>query len=573
MINKENKSKYWLRKWQTQRWEDFETLEIGSIFDTSVANHVQMADSIGDRILWYRSDKDKGIYFATEVVAEPKQDDAYQNAWSMSLRVVKALISNPVKLEKSDFNNLMRDIDAKGQGGGTSNILKKYEPEKLWELVLGNEKAIWKEQGNVAINEKDLFEIKNIKDKNINDGKMFNPFLDMNLVRNEVRHLNFLTNLLNPHGSHHQGDSFLKIFIDEILAYENQAKNQQLINFLKSENIYVKTEKSTPNGRIDIWIESDDFVIAIEGKTETVDSKGQLTKYDEFLQNEGKPYLLIYLTLYGEAPTDIHPDNLQLMDFNNDIMSFISNSLEIKALPKKILTTLNEYRDSMLTYLNNFSDTWTYELDIIDEITKDTESYLQYENIKNNYFYNTAQYKYSVVEDIANIFEKAKARIERNFMEELSEYLANDLKKEGFTFSTDSEILVNDFEDNVKVDINYDINTIFETRKNRTASFEKDDIDSIREKSGIKIIYVNARLENEFLLMTILNDIYGVNVYFNHVKEDECINYFEGQHIELLSSDIFHSSNISKLLDEKYSSKLIQECKTKIMNGFKEINI
>ena len=335
MVNQESKSKYWLRKWQTQRWEDFETLEIGSIFDTSVANHVQMADSIGDRILWYRSDKDKGIYFATEVVAEPKQDDAYQNAWSMSLRVVKALISNPVKLEKSDFNNLMRDIDAKGQGGGTSNILKKYEPKKLWELVLGNEKAIWKEQGNVAINEKDLFEIKNIKDKNINDGKMFNPFLDMNLVRNEVRHLNFLTNLLNPHGSHHQGDSFLKIFIDEILAYENQAKNQKLINFLKSENIYVKTEKSTPNGRIDIWIESDDFIIAIEGKTETVDSKGQLKKYDEFLQNEGKPYLLIYLTLYGEAPTDIHPDNLQLMDFNNDIMSFISNSLEIKALPKK----------------------------------------------------------------------------------------------------------------------------------------------------------------------------------------------------------------------------------------------
>jgi len=184
MTNHENKSKYWMRKWQEQRWSDFRELEVGSVFDTSVSNHVQMENSIGDRILWYRSDKEKGIYFAAEIIAEPKQDDAYQNGWSMSLRVIKTLIKNPIKLEKSDFNNLMQDIDAKGQGGGTSNILEKYEPEKLWELVLGHEKIIL-DNLDIDIDKKDLEIIEDIKTKNINNGKMFNPFLDMNILPQE----------------------------------------------------------------------------------------------------------------------------------------------------------------------------------------------------------------------------------------------------------------------------------------------------------------------------------------------------------------------------------------------------
>jgi len=86
-------------------------------------------------------------------------------------------------------------------------------------------------------------------------------------------------------------------------------------------------------------------------------------------------------------------------------------------------------------------------------------------------------------------------------------------------------------------------------------------------------MYENNISENEYLLITFLNDVYGLNVYFNHFKNDECINYFENQHIELLSSDIFHSSNIKNLLDEKYTNKLLKECKMKIINGLKQIDI
>ena len=44
MANKENKSKYWIRKFHEKGWEDFRELEVGSVFETSVSNHVQMAD-------------------------------------------------------------------------------------------------------------------------------------------------------------------------------------------------------------------------------------------------------------------------------------------------------------------------------------------------------------------------------------------------------------------------------------------------------------------------------------------------------------------------------------------------
>lgn len=105
----ENKSKYWIKKWQAKRWKNFEELKLGDTFDTSVQNHRQFANSIGDKILWYRTDKNKeGIYFATEVVAEPKRDDAYNNGYSMSIRVIKTLNEKyKVIPEENGFSDLM----------------------------------------------------------------------------------------------------------------------------------------------------------------------------------------------------------------------------------------------------------------------------------------------------------------------------------------------------------------------------------------------------------------------------------------------------------------------------------
>jgi len=564
MLNQTIKSKYWMRKWQKERWQDFKSLKVGDIFDTSVSNHHQMKDKIGNIIFWYRTDKGKeGIYFITKVISEPKKDDAYQNGYSMSLQVIKTIINNPVQIKRNDFNNLMGDIADKGQGGGNTNILEKYEPEKLYELVKGNE-AIEIQDIKKDIDIKDLEIIRQLKEENINEGLMFNPFLDMNLVRNEVRHLSFLTNLLNPNGTHHQGISFLKLFIENILNYHIQNNNQYLKNFFDSENIYVQTEKNTGNGRIDIWIENDKYIIAIEGKTESVDSKNQLNKYDDYLKQQNKPYLLIYLTIFGEDPKNSYPKDLLSMDFYEDIMTLISKSLELK-LPNKINETLKEYYNSMIVYLNNFNPTWSYELDLIDEITKNEHSYKKYESIKNNYFYNIEKYKYSVVEDIAHVFEKAKAKIERDFMSELSDQIDLELEKIGFLFSNNSNILIEENPDNI--DINRDIELILNKRKARSINLDKLEYEKIVNLTGSVLSYENNSSE-EHIICYIIFDSYGLNLIIDKDIGEDNVNR---DSFEIANFHLLHSSNIHKLLNKNYMSSEIEKCRLKIINAIKYI--
>lgn len=47
-------------------------------------------------------------------------------------------------------------------------------------------------------------------------GERFNVFTILRKSKDEIAHSNFITNLLNPKGSHGQGDVYLSLFIDYI---------------------------------------------------------------------------------------------------------------------------------------------------------------------------------------------------------------------------------------------------------------------------------------------------------------------------------------------------------------------
>jgi len=174
-----------------------------TVFETSVSNHKQMADSIGDIIFWYKSDSDKGIYFITQVISAPYPGDNNTGHW-MDLRILKTIIDNPVKSEEHKVLKLLMDkINKMGQGGSTYNLTFKDKPEKIYDLIKGKEEIELKQDDIEEINIKDLKEIEKIKENYIKeDDNFFNPFVDTNLARSEVRHLNFITNLINPNGSH-----------------------------------------------------------------------------------------------------------------------------------------------------------------------------------------------------------------------------------------------------------------------------------------------------------------------------------------------------------------------------------
>ncbi|PHS36662.1 MAG: hypothetical protein COB07_12360 [Sulfurovum sp.] len=557
------KSKYWIFKFNDKDWNDFDKQELGEVFSSAVNNHRQLSNCVGDIVFWYRTDSKKGlkkaIYFLTQIMSEPKENDEFHAGWSIELRVVKMLIDNPLVLEECGFKDLIEKINKMQMGGSTYNLELDEKPEKLMQLVIANENVILDKFEKVVVDKKDLKLLNEIKEKNINEGKMFNPFLDMNLIRHEVRHLSFITNLLNPYGTHHQGTQFLQNFISILGDYESQENNQYLKDFCSCDNIQVFSEKAIFNtgkdlddekGRIDIWIENNDYIIAIEGKTETVDSKNQLAKYDKFLQKQGKPYLLIYLTMEGEEPENSYPKNLKLMDFERDVLDFISISLELN-MPLKIKETLIEYQNSLITYLNKFNATWTYDLDIINEIIKDKESFEKYEKIKDLYYHDTKQFKFTVVEDVANNFEKAKARVELGVFAEINDAIADTLAKKGFNFNDDlSDILYDDGE----IGIYNDIKTIYNARKNRVRYENQGDE---------KVILLFSK--DEKLVVGLSSN--GEGLHFVSVKTNKDLQILNEISIELLTSNEFYSSKISNFLDEKYMADKVEFCKTKILEA------
>jgi len=127
-------------------------------------------------------------------------------------------------------------------------------------------------------------------DKNAKStGENFNIFKILGKERNESSHSKFLTNLLNPEGTHDCGDIFLKLFFKHFLSdkYDPDFRH-----------CYVYREHSTKYyGRPDIYIKCGDVRVVIENKIDADDVEKQLEQYSDFLNGENDG--LLYLTLDG----------------------------------------------------------------------------------------------------------------------------------------------------------------------------------------------------------------------------------------------------------------------------------
>lgn len=156
-------------------------------------------------------------------------------------------------------------------------------------------------------------------------GSEFNIFHWIALNNDEVDHSILIKSLLNRNGIHECGDSFLKLFLSQIISnglefHENQ--DQDKINNVKSFlekfptnqssadkecQAYLPNESSqrTKKGRMDIYVEGEingkKKAIIIENKLNADDQDAQLIRYDEWAQGnmEQGDYLIIYLSKDG----------------------------------------------------------------------------------------------------------------------------------------------------------------------------------------------------------------------------------------------------------------------------------
>ena len=128
----------------------------------------------------------------------------------------------------------------------------------------------------------------------------FNIFNILGISHLEVStHSRFISNLLDPCGSHYQGNIFLELFMRKI-GIEDFNYADASIEVEKSENKY---------GRFDIFITDDkNWTIIIENKIHAGSQEKQLGRYIKYLKETSKTKnkKLLYLTLANEFDNDSH---------------------------------------------------------------------------------------------------------------------------------------------------------------------------------------------------------------------------------------------------------------------------
>jgi hypothetical protein len=118
--------------------------------------------------------------------------------------------------------------------------------------------------------------------------------------------------LLEPNGIHGQGEMFFKLFVEKLKPYYNNEIN------IDYKNTSIIREKTTDKGRrIDLFIKSKNFVIAIENKIYAEEQSYQLDDYFKFLETNYENFILIFLTATKREPQSISLKNKNSNKFIN----------------------------------------------------------------------------------------------------------------------------------------------------------------------------------------------------------------------------------------------------------------
>lgn len=196
----------------------------------------------------------------------------------------------------------------------------------------------------------------------------FNLFRILKIGHKEIYHSNFLAWLFDFKLNPDIGPLFLNKLIDKIFINSSRlnSSNNQNSNFNKDSMQTVYREKF----HIDLWIEfpKDKIVLVFENKIKAKESKGQLNRYRELIEEHyskiSKEYKIsyIYLTLNNDAPSDSY---WQPIGFDTilDILISIKKELTghhklldyIQLLEEDLMgKESNEKRDLALKIINDF---------------------------------------------------------------------------------------------------------------------------------------------------------------------------------------------------------------------------
>lgn len=207
-------------------------------------------------------------------------------------------------------------------------------------------------------------------------GENFNIFKILNLTSNEVRtHSAFLAEILSSNGSHEKGNSFLKEFLKIIKLDFNF--NIEYYTTEIEKHIGFINDNYDEGGRIDIILtDNNNNCIIIENKIYAGDQSKQLKRYYNF----NPKAKLVYLTLYGDAPSKdsldgLNPDIIQNISYSNEILSWLETCRNISINQNALKEAINQYIH-LVRFLTNKSTNTEMEKEIFELITENKEKFI-----------------------------------------------------------------------------------------------------------------------------------------------------------------------------------------------------
>lgn len=175
-------------------------------------------------------------------------------------------------------------------------------------------------------------------------GEKFNIFSVLKMERLEVEtHSALIYELINPLGTHCQGNKYLDLFVRHVLNIDD----------FDLTDVCVKREEMTDEGRrIDLSIKNKKYFIVIEMKIDAGDQPQQLSDYKIYADSKEFTTKLYYLTLDGKDASNesITDDKNEKVDYAK--ISFSYHMLEwIEACIEKS-SLLPTIRETLLQYAN-----------------------------------------------------------------------------------------------------------------------------------------------------------------------------------------------------------------------------
>lgn len=179
----------------------------------------------------------------------------------------------------------------------------------------------------------------------------FNVFETLQIVNKELRHSNFLAWILNPYETHNIKNYFIKMFIRKSFSINRELFQNLGINI---DDIFLwdfnEVEVFREFNNIDILLvdKENEFLVVIENKIDSKESKNQLNKYKEIMESKYPSFkkMYLFLTKTGYEASDL--ETWGSISYE-DISEIIERTIPLCS--DKVKDFVNDYNQILRRYI------------------------------------------------------------------------------------------------------------------------------------------------------------------------------------------------------------------------------